>query len=190
MVWMDNFYRRRLMHHPARGDVGLNTTVVSVLHTRRLPMFPGALSVARWVEGARRAARSVEKYMVVLMARVDVLFESALTEEDIRAPLDVRRVGVRPLQWRPFSVTGTTVGSTKGLLEMIQFMKMVASHTAAPMPLLVDINLWYRVQRLMYNPEFVAWEVEAVLDRMPPVFAMWHAYKHAVMVCEASEGCA
>ena len=61
---------------------------------------------------------------------------------------------------------------------MLQYVNvMFHGYAAAPTPLLVDVNIHYRIQKMLFNRAYARWDVQGRLARSPPVFAVWHVYK-------------
>ena len=52
---------------------------------------------------------------------------------------------MRPLQWQPVTLNGSQVSGQPGLLETLITCGMMVQHAASPVPLLVDVNLHYRL---------------------------------------------
>ena len=193
VVWFDNFYRRRFMRTPARMDASLNCTVVAVLvlppplegtPRPRLPPFPGwptHWQLWQRCDGAAEAAATdlagrIAEQIARICAR-------AVGPEDFRVPLDVPRQEARALPWRPYSLADHVVSGQVGLLEVLTDLRgAVLPHVAepGPLPLLLDVNLWYRVLKLVYGREAQAWDVGGALAQMPPLYAVWHPYKQVL----------
>jgi hypothetical protein len=182
VVWMDNFYRRTVSSHPLRRQTGgMNTTVFAVLHTISLPPFTAFVGLHRWEEGGRVAARLVDKFSAKLDRLLDMVKATEWSDDNIRVPLDIHREG-RPLQWKPLALTSDVIGSQVGLLNCFHLLQTIASTTTSPTPLLVDVNIHYRLQKMLFNPAYSKWDVAARLSRTPPVFAIWHVYKHCCVL--------
>ena len=68
-------------------------------------------------------------------------------------PLDVPRRGAESLPWRPYALADHVVSGQVGLLEVLADLRAtVLPHAApggGPLPLLLDVNLWYRVLKLL-----------------------------------------
>jgi hypothetical protein len=100
----------------------------------------------------------------------------------MRIPLDVRRRQGRSLQWRPFSLNDNLVQSNKELIDLLQFVSYVGQHVALPMPVLMDINVHYRLMKMCYGERMLQWDMRGMLRNHPPLFGVWHAYKHVLTV--------
>jgi hypothetical protein len=183
VLWMDNFYRKTASLHPVRRvSAGLNTTVVSLLHTQPLPPFSRFVDVHRWNVGARIARDALMRFSDRMADMIHEVRFTTWSDATLRVPLDIHRTGVRPLQWRSLAITSDVVGANTGLLAMIRFVLKCADCCAAPMPILVDINIHYRMLRLMFNKAYVEWDVLETLRKVPPLFGVWHAYKQVCIV--------
>ena len=47
-------------------------------------------------------------------------------------------------------------------------------------PLLVDINIWYRILKLMYGASYCDINTRKWMAQTPLIFGVWHAYKYCV----------
>ena len=56
-------------------------------------------------------------------------------------------------------LTRDVVGSQVGLLDMLQFLSCFGEHCRTPTPLVVDINIHYRIQKLLFNRAYAQWNV-------------------------------
>ena len=61
--------------------------------------------------------------------------------------------------WRPYAVRAESVSSTGGLLELLDSMHTIRDETgdAKTMPLLVDVDIFYRIMKLMLSETWVAY---------------------------------
>ena len=199
VVWFDNFYRRRFMRTPRRMDASLNCTVVAVLvlpppadgiPRPRLPPFPGwPTHWQLFVHGPAAAAAVAADLAGRIRSELTRVCALAVGPDDFRVPLDLPRRGAESLPWRPYALADHVVSGQVGLLEVLADLRAeVLPHAAPaagarPMPLLLDVNLWYRVLKLVYGREAQRWDAAGALARMPPLYAVWHPYKqvlHAV----------
>ena len=183
VVWVDNYYRRSTTQHPWRRlSTGINCTVLSVLHTCALPPFTRFVDIDRWDSGRTAAVHALTGFHDKFHRMLDQVVLGQWSDANIRVPLDVHRDGVRALQWKPLGLKAEVIGSQKGLLAVLDFMKVVAGQCNMPSPLLVDINIHYRIQRFMFAPACAGWKVQERLVHTPPVFAVWHVYKQCCTV--------
>jgi hypothetical protein len=67
-------------------------------------------------------------------------------------------------------------------LDLVQFVRDLGGHVARPAPLLLDINVHYRLLKLCYGQSMVQWDYRHHLRHHPPLFGCWHAYKHVLTV--------
>ena len=119
-----------------------------------------------------------------LPGQLSRMCEIGMSSADFRVPLDVPRVGVRTLPWRPLLLADHVVSGQVGMLELLRDLHrtLLPSMTrpVGPLPVLVDVNLWYRTVKLVYGREAQRWTVGEALGRMPPLYAVWHPYKQVV----------
>lgn len=115
MVWIDNWYRRRFTTDPSHDDASLNVSVIAVLHITRIPPFPGQLHLSEIVAHLPVLARNIRQSVRSVLAGAALVASQTLTPADIRVPLDIRRTGMRSLQWRPYILTALTISSNLDL---------------------------------------------------------------------------
>ena len=58
----------------------------------------------------------------------------------------------------------------------------LAAWSTTPMPVCVDENIHYRLLKLCYGEHTHKFGVRSYLDRCPPLYGVWHAYKYVVTV--------
>ena len=106
-----------------------------------------------------------------------------LGADSLRVPIDIPRDQVRTPQWMPLGVYDLRVGMQSDLVKVLQnVVQVVCGRARGPTPLLVDINIHYRLLRLMFNRAYVEWDVLGDMMQSPPVFGVWHAYKQCCKV--------
>ena len=49
-----------------------------------------------------------------------------------------------------------------------------------PLPLLVDENIAYRIQKLCYAEPMQRWDVRGALQQLPVLYGVWHPYKYVL----------
>ena len=98
----------------------------------------------------------------------------------IRAPLDIVRVSVPNLGWKPLLLTTHQVSSYKGLLEMLDYIASLLDHTHTFAPILVDENIHKRCPQLLYCDRTQRWNWHKELRRTPILYGCWHPYKYLV----------
>ena len=184
LVWFDNFFRPHYSSNPAQGDVSLNSTVVAVLPTASLlGDCPHVLSLDWMVGRLEMVCDRTRAGLPELRHIFDAIQMSALTAADIRVPLDEPRRSVTSLPWTPLVLSDQSVSSNLGLLLLLELCGVVCSQTRKKVvPLLVDVNIHYRIMKMACGRTMAEWDVPALLRCMPPVFGLWHAYKYVVVV--------
>ena len=194
ILWMDNDYRERWGTDPARVNLSLNITALSILfldmdvagavatRASRIPDYRGHLTTARLVGRVRDVAALLASSMTALQHNVRQLNAMQLGGDSVRVPLDVHRTGVRALPWRPCLLSEYQVSSNEDLLVLLQMAADLQERTRVPLPLLLDENIHYRVLRLMHSVSHKEVDVAEWLSRLPLLYGIWHPYKHAVGV--------
>ena len=100
----------------------------------------------------------------------------------IRVPLDIRRLGRPPRQWRPLSLSENRVGTNVELVAVLEDARRLQRRTGGSLPFLVDEKVHYAVMRMMHSPLLGSVDMLAWLHRVPLVYGVWHPYKQCVVV--------
>ena len=192
VVWVDNYARQRYRPTPQSPNVSLNVTVMAVMRvpSPALEPFEGYPSLEQLYQrhitlAEELVAYCTYRYPVVLAA----VIAQPLRQSDFRVPLDVPRAGARSAVWRPFNLSDHRVGSQTGLLEVLHFLRTpVSEHVRPhPLPVLADENVWYRTTKLLYGREAQGWDVATALERLPPLYGVWHTYKQVAVMGQAGD---
>ena len=62
------------------------------------------------------------------------------------------------------------------------YLQVQASDLGASlMPVLSDVNIFWRPQKLMHSVSYAACDVANALVDHPLLFGVWHAYKHCLL---------
>ena len=127
-------------------------------------------------------ARLLYRYQFSFQTEVQTLGGRGLPAVDMRIPLDVSRRQGQSLQWRPFSLNDNLVQTNRRLVDLLKFVSFIGQHAQLPTPVLMDINIHYRLMKMCYGERMLRWDVCGVLRNHPPLFGVWHAYKHVLTV--------
>jgi hypothetical protein len=183
VIWFDNFYRARYLANPARGYSSLNSTVLALLPMSNLPSV--APDIVRFSDALERLPVCIS-YMEDARWTLRTMVRTSRVRRylpgEVRVPLDVRRQHVRSLPWTPFHVSEACVSSQDGLLRFLRFAARISERTECNVsPVLVDENVHYRLLKVAWSAPFVQWDVPRLLQCIPPLFGLWHAYKYCVI---------
>ena len=67
--------------------------------------------------------------------------------------------------------------------HFVDIMHMIATkvltRARAPVPVLIDLNLYYRHLKLSYSKGCMRWKYREFFKYCPVIFGVWHSYKHA-----------
>ena len=184
VLWFDNYVRPRSFVDPARGFHMFDCTVYAVLRmpTLQLPLFRGMPELGDLFSRRRVLVRDLMEYQPVLLDMVEAVRQMALGPNDVRVPLDVVRVSGRSPEWSPFAVSASCVTTQSGLLHALGWSVELANHSVCPMPICVDENIHYRLLKLCYGENTHRYNVRSQLNKCPPLYGVWHAYKYVVSV--------
>ena len=187
VVWYDNFFKRLYHATPREPVTFFNSTVMAVMKPMggdQVPAFEGYLSVEQlWQRTLEVAVTLCDMAVERLPALIQDVARQPMLETELRVPLDVPREQARAPVWRAFNLSDDVVSSQVGMLRVLRFLRdRVLAHTRAPLPLLVDVNLWYRQMKLVYGREAQRWDAATALEQLPPLYGVWHPYKQVVHV--------
>ena len=98
-----------------------------------------------------------------------------------RCPLDIRRCNPRTSSWQPYGLWDINVTKTAGLGDVLVRLSQDNPGNRNPVKvLLCDMNIWWRVAKVVYNREHVASPVRGALRDICLVYGIWHGYKACV----------
>ena len=103
---------------------------------------------------------------------VQSIVEEDLSNDFIRVPLDVHRTGMRSLQWTPYMLTEQTVSSQTDLLRIIIDLESLQRHTRRALPLLVDMNIHYRLMKLIHGNSTAAFDMGMKMQMVPVLYGV------------------
>ena len=181
VVWLDNYFRKRYVSNPMVGYNALNCSVMSILQVSKLTRCPVPPSITTVVTNCATVATQLRNAADQMLEFIEDLFEAgSLHRGDIRVPLDIVRHGVRSLQWTPLQLVEESVGTREGFLHLLHHVHSVwLPQCRTPLPVLVDLNLYYRHMKIMYGLHYRRWAYAEHFRHMPMLFGVWHSYKYA-----------
>ena len=103
-----------------------------------------------------------------------------LTWRDVRVPVDIRRTGVSAPPWFPFDLQGFNIAPTSGLVDALCHAVDYKQQRPHVVPLLADVNIHYRIVKVVYCLTNSDQNVIGSLQGMPMLFGIWHAYVHVL----------
>ena len=182
LFWVDNFNRVHYRNRPLKREGHVNGTAVAVVPALdALPRgWKGHCSLemlVRLVSDAAAALRRLEgDFAYELQNKVGLL-----NPDNIRVPCDLRRVGVQSADWYPYDIQAKNISCSEGLVEVLAYVKGAAAQLKAlASPVMCDVNIYWRIQRLMFSESYVHLDVHSALHRVPVVFGVWHCYVHCI----------
>jgi hypothetical protein len=173
VVWLDNWYRRRFGTNPDGDDQSLNVSALAILHVPELDPFPGHPSLKELVSGVPAAAAALLRAIVRVQSGVASVNAEPLQPAWVRVPLDVHRTGMRSVPWMPYQLTEFTVSSQGDLLQIVDDLHTLQRHTRHCVPLLVDMDIHYRLQKLMYGRSLATHDYRRTLARVPVLYGVY-----------------
>ena len=100
------------------------------------------------------------------------MLEQDLRPEWVRVPLDIQRSDMRSLQWLPYALTEQTVSSQRDLLAILADLEALRIHTRRVLPLLVDMDIHYRIMKILYGLSSASWNYHAHLVQTPVLYGV------------------
>ena len=172
IVWLNNWYRKRFGSDPVTNDMSLNVSVLAVLHIPEIRVFKGHLSFPELLNNATSLGRQLLAALPRLRDGIKAVTAEPVQPEWIRVPLDVQRKGMHSLQWLPYQLTEETVGSSLDLLTIMQSLESLQRHSKRAVPLLVDMNIHYRLMKLMYGQSTEKFDYDQSLLMTPVLYGV------------------
>ena len=180
VVWVDNYFRKRFVANPAVGYNALKCSVVSVLHVPEVDMCPPLPTVDELLRNRSPLTQRLECAVRDLLDTVSDITSTDIVPGTIRVPLDISRPDVRSLQWTPLMMSPLWVTKNSDFVTLMEEIRTtVLPHCRSPLPVLMDLNIYYRHLKLCYGRGYVRWDYARHFRYCPPLFGVWHSYKYA-----------
>ena len=167
VVWLDNWYRKRFTTDPRHQDMSLNVSVLAVLHTCRMAPWSGHARLLDLVNKLPEAVKRLSMVHAAIHDSVRLINGSNFTTADIRVPLDVHRKSIRSLKWSPYVLSELSVGSQKDLISIVLDLDFLRQHSGHVLPLLVDMDIHYRLLKLLYGQSLAHLQIATKLQHIP-----------------------
>ena len=74
-----------------------------------------------------------------------------------------------------------TTSGTFDLLNILKDLRSVQRHTRRSLPVLVDMNIHYRVLKFMHGESTGKYDFRQWLCSLPVLYGVWHPYKYCVL---------
>ena len=190
-LWLDNFFKPRYAKRIHSRNASVDSTALCAKELVSLPgaafaPFVGYPRLQDLLKFSRAFAQDVcdtaiHRRLMGLCA--SVLVQDDVLEGKIRVPLDRLR-GDNPPHlpaWIPCELLPWNCSKN---IDLINILSCLHKHFTAgrPIPLLMDVNLYYRVLKLLYSRSYYAWDTHTWLKKLQLVFGKWHLYKHLCTV--------
>lgn len=172
VVWLDNWYRKRFGTDPRQTDMSLNVSVLAILHITEVRLFEGHKSLGDMLNNIPNLVKGLSKVAARLISAVEVITDEDIQPQWIRVPLDIHREGMRSLQWTPYLLTEYSVSNQTDLMSILHDLQELQGHTKRTLPLLVDMDIHYRVMKLMYGQSTCTFDMALKLNQVPILFGV------------------
>ena len=128
-------------------------------------------------------ARSVEKVVATydngvrtFLSLAQGLDRNRKLYHEVRCPLDIRRKSPNNVPWHPVDLLPFDIGDTVGLVDVLKWLKRAPrGHGQATVPFLADMNIYWRVLKLVYHRSHCHLNLRVALQSLCPVYGVWHA---------------
>ena len=174
VVWLDNWYRKRFGTDPRQTDMSMNVSVLAILHIPDVRVFLGHKSLDEILTTIPSKVQELSRVASRLLSGVALIVEDDLQHNWIRVPLDIHREGMRSLQWTPYLLTEFSVGNQFDLLSILHDLEGLQRHTKRNLPLLVDMDIHYRVMKLMYGVATSNFKMTPKMNMVPILYGVWY----------------
>ena len=184
MTWAGQSCKSRYSKNPdGPRDISLSCTAVAVLTGLSVRMcyawWPSAEKLTTRVKDVALHMRdSVTEFLTV----VQDLGSDRLPLGLLRCPLDIRRGNPTTSSWQPYGFWDINVTKTAGLGDVL--VRLLQDNPGNRNPVKVffcDMNIWWRVAKVVYNKEHGASPIRGALRDICPVYGIGNAYKVCVI---------
>ena len=182
-MWVDNYNKFRYSRNPNEDrDRCINATVFAMLPQPgvRRQAWSGWPTLSDLQKSLDVIPRQMVHHHKEFADRIRVLYRKGLRHEHVRVPCDLRRFSVTTVPWVPFMLQDADIKSTAGLVKALQEVLHVQRTTFGLCCMLMDVNIFYRVLRLVYCQQFQSANVLGALPECVPMLGVWHAYAHSL----------
>ena len=183
IIWMDNFNKFRYARNVnEERDQCINGTVFAIipLKDNMEDTWPGWQPLSVLMKKMEDVKHMILRSSAGFSNEVKTLKQNPLSFDQVRVPCDVRRLGASNFGWTPWSVNGENIGSTLGMLSSLGYAMDLQMKTGKVMPIVVDVNVYYRIVKMLYHKDLISVNIRGAFREHPLVFGLWHAYAHCV----------
>ena len=180
--WVDNYSRQRYSRSPHENrDQSINGTARAVLPLPvRITDWRGWPSLQELYDCIPRLAAQCRMHTGIFGDDIRQLLMKDFGHADVRVPCDVTRDRTESVPWYPYAIDGDGIGGSDGLALAVQRVLDVASRFSCIAPVVVDVNIFYRILKLLYSETFARLNLRGAMYTVPFCFGVWHSYVHCV----------
>ena len=104
---------------------------------------------------------------------------------ELKAPLDIVIQARGGFQWQPCDLMGSNISSTPGPVQLSEAVASLRTDSLQEcVPILFDMDVYYRIVRLMYWKPTSQIGLCTCLGPYPSFYGISHSYKHAIeLIC-------
>ena len=183
MLWMDNYNKFRYSRNPNEDrDRCINATVYAMLPQPEVSRqwWSGWATLPQIWDALQSFGREMVQHHREMNDRVRQLYRKDLKHEHVRVPCDLRRYGVNAVPWVPYQLIDADIKSTGGLVAAMKEVQKLQGRTMGLCCVLMDVNIFWRVLRMVYCTQYAKLNMAGELTEVVPVLGVWHAYAHCL----------
>lgn len=184
VLWLDNYFVKRFSQKGENACKDMTAiAIIAVAPILRRWHWPTVMELRACFDDCVRSAMATWDAQDLWVA---AHVHQWPLQNELRVPLDCTRdpATANQVKWQPLEVVGAACGELIGLLQCLSVVKTLRGRAMSTIPLVLDQNLYWRYLKLVYSSTYheVNARMRYALDGMPPVCALWHVYKHCLVI--------
>ena len=183
VTWADQFCKSRCSKNPdGPQDISLSCTDVAVLTGLSVRLsYDGWPSAEKLTTRVKDVALHMRASVTQFLTVVQDLGSDRPPLGLLRCPLDIRRGNPSTSSWQLYGLLDINVTKTAGLGDvLVRLLQHNPGNWNPVKVFLCDMNIWWRVAKVVYNKEHAALQYAVRSVIYNPVYGIWHAYKACV----------
>ena len=183
VLWADNYNKLRYASNPMFVNEGhVNATAIALaVALPGQPNWTGQPTLQDMLNQVEETTKFLVHQEKLFTDDLKVHVQTVQRYTEFRVPPDYRRWQVTSVEWLPYAIIDAAVGSNDGMVEVLKFIGAVgASLDLSPLAILSDVNVFYRILKVMHTKTFWMCGASRALARHPLLFGVWHSYANLV----------
>jgi hypothetical protein len=181
VYWADNYSKFMYRRNPdGDREAHIRGTALAVLPVPLMTSWSGFPELQFMVDRIGEVAEFILRGHADFINDVRSLQLRCLTYDAVRVPADIRRRGVVAAGWWPLDIKALEIGGAEGLIGVLEYLRREQLRHGVPVPVLGDVNVYYRTLRCLYSVNYVDCNARHALKDHPLLFGVWHGYAHCL----------